>query len=114
MRTVLEIGECIAAERNSRGFTQEMLAEKIGCETNTLSRWECGTTTMKIDSLQKIACALDVSTDYLLGISRKENVFPDSLYGLDDAQREIVETTMCSLIQALKSSSELLKKSTVL
>lgn len=55
MRTVLEIGECIAAERNSRGFTQEMLAEKIGCETNTLSRWECGAITMKIDSLQKIA-----------------------------------------------------------
>lgn len=113
MRTVLEIGECIAAERNSRGFTQEMLAEKIGCETNTLSRWECGAITMKIDSLQKIACALDVSTDYLLGISRKENVFPDSLYGLDDAQRDCRNNDVL-VDSSSKSSSELMKRSTVL
>lgn len=103
MRTIMEVGECIAKKRNEEGLTQEMLAEKIGCEANTLSRWECGTTTMKIDSLQNIACALDVSADYLLGIEGKQDKLSDLVVGLTESQRLIVESTISSLIKALKS-----------
>lgn len=69
MRSIIEIGRIIAEERMKKGYSQEDLAELIGCQPNSISRWENGETTMKIDVLQKIATALDVSADKILGLS---------------------------------------------
>lgn len=69
MRSIIEIGKMIAEERMKKGYSQEDLAELIGCQPNSISRWENGETTMKIDVLQKIAEALDVSADKILGLS---------------------------------------------
>ena len=69
MRSVTEIGKIIAEERMKKGYSQEDLAELIGCQPNSISRWENGETTMKIDSLQKIAIVLGVSADEILGLS---------------------------------------------
>lgn len=69
MNSINEIGNIIAMKRMELGYTQEDLAELIGCQPNSVSRWENGETTMKIDVLQKVALALNLSTDSILGLN---------------------------------------------
>lgn len=69
MNSITEIGNIIALKRMELGYTQEDLAELIGCQPNSVSRWENGETTMKIDVLQKIALVLNLSTDSTLGLN---------------------------------------------
>jgi transcriptional regulator with XRE-family HTH domain len=53
------LGETIRAERTKAGFSQEKLAEKAGLSTVFISRVERGKESPSVDSLVKIARALD-------------------------------------------------------
>lgn len=53
-------GEQLKAIRNMKGFTQEMLAEKIGINLRQLARIEAGESFVKSDTLFKICVVLDV------------------------------------------------------
>lgn len=59
------LGRKIRAERQSRGITQEQLAEQIDISTNFMSLIENGRN-MSVEVLVKISIALGVSVDYLL------------------------------------------------
>lgn len=50
-------------------LTQEQLAQKIGTDVKQISRWESGKFAPNLETLVLIARALNVSADYLLGIS---------------------------------------------
>lgn len=63
------IAKRIRATRESLNLTQEELAEKIGMEVLQIWRYENERTTPKGDIIAKIAKALSVTTDYLLGLS---------------------------------------------
>lgn len=60
--------------RKARGLTQQQLAEKVGVSNVSLSNYERGTQMPDILTLTKIANALGVSTDALLGLTTS----PDS------------------------------------
>lgn len=47
--------------RKSKGLNQAELAEAMGCEINTISRYETGTNAPSIEHLLRLAEALDVS-----------------------------------------------------
>ena len=53
--------------RKDKGFTQESLARKANVSRSVIARYETGRTEMSIDSLVKIANALDVKVDDLIG-----------------------------------------------
>ncbi len=55
------IASRIKSVRKSKGQTQAALAEALGCETNTVSRWERGEFSPSIDQFLNIAEALGVS-----------------------------------------------------
>jgi transcriptional regulator with XRE-family HTH domain len=55
--------------RVKRGYTQESLAQALGIEKKQVSRWETGSTIPGSEKLADIARVLNVSTDYLLGLS---------------------------------------------
>lgn len=55
--------------RVKRGYTQETFAAELGVEKKQVSRWETGSTIPGSDRLAEMAKILDVSTDYLLGLS---------------------------------------------
>lgn len=55
--------------RVRNGYTQETLAEEIGTDKKQVSRWEGGVFTPNTETLIKIAQVLNVSADYLLGLS---------------------------------------------
>ena len=52
-----------------RGLTQRMLATLIGTTEQSVSRWANGNRTPYADMLYRMCNALDVSADYLLGLS---------------------------------------------
>ena len=69
MATSIEIGNAIRHYRQKNEMSQEELANKIGVDRLTVSRWECGTTPRysNLGLLDKIATALNISTYDLLG-----------------------------------------------
>lgn len=56
----------LARLRMERGMTQGQLAEKVGCLTNDISRWETGARNPSGKSLLRIAAALNCTVDELL------------------------------------------------
>ena len=69
-QTLKEVGMRIRNLRNSRDFTREVLAEKTGLSVQAISKIEDGERNFKILSLISISRALEVDTDYLLGLSK--------------------------------------------
>ncbi|MUV06847.1 helix-turn-helix domain-containing protein [Planococcaceae bacterium Storch 2/2-2] len=55
--------------RESRGYMQKYVADKIGVKSNTLSGYENGTRSPDPDIIIALADFYDVTTDYLLGNS---------------------------------------------
>ena len=64
-----ELGNKIARKRKDIGITQIEFAEMLNVTRQTVSRWEAGTVLPDIDKISDIATILNVSCDYLLGVS---------------------------------------------
>lgn len=60
------VGKNIRKFREEKGFTQDALAEKLSVTRQAVSNWECGKTEPDIDTLHKIACALEVSVEEII------------------------------------------------
>lgn len=54
---------------SQRGINQVQLSEKTGITTATISRYITGVHNPKIDYIAKMAESMDVSIDYLMGLS---------------------------------------------
>lgn len=62
----MEIGSRIRELRRKAGYTQAMLAEKIGVTTSAVGFWEVNRRQPDIVAITKIAEIFNVSTDYLI------------------------------------------------
>ena len=49
--------------RLAKGFTQEQVADKLNVNTQTVSRWECGTTLPDVLTLPVLARLYEVTVD---------------------------------------------------
>ncbi|RML91311.1 helix-turn-helix domain-containing protein [Pseudomonas savastanoi] len=73
------IGVRVRAFRKAHGFNQDQLAELVGCEKMTISRYERGVGTPNLDHLVKLCVALKISPAELLpadGISSSREHLP--------------------------------------
>lgn len=61
------IGQRITQARERTGISQAQLAERLGVTQPTVAYWERKAINIRSDVLARIAQALDVSTDELLG-----------------------------------------------
>jgi transcriptional regulator with XRE-family HTH domain len=68
------VGERIVQLRKERGYTQKELAEKIGIERPLLTDYEIGRLRLGDAILARLAIALGVSADHLLGLSEADAV----------------------------------------
>lgn len=59
----------LRSAREDRKLKQQELAEKAGLPATTISHFESGSRKPSFDNLKRLATALDVSTDYLLGLA---------------------------------------------
>ena len=64
----MEIGQSIQEARKKAKLTQKELAEKVGIATITVQQYERGVRTPKIETLQKIAQALNIDVGVLYGV----------------------------------------------
>lgn len=55
--------------RKENGYTQKVMAEKLGTTNSAICDWEKGRSEPDLEMLKKIAELFSVSTDYLVGIS---------------------------------------------
>lgn len=62
-----DFGKQLQKYRERAGYSQEKLAEKIECSTIFISYIERGIKSPSLDNLIRLANALDVSADQLLG-----------------------------------------------
>ena len=53
--------------RESRGLNQAELGDKAGMPASSIAHFETGTRKPSFDSLRRLATALEITTDYLLG-----------------------------------------------
>jgi len=56
--------------REAAGLTQQQLAQRIGVEQSTIAFWERGAKVPRSDVLPKLATALGVTIETLLGVSK--------------------------------------------
>lgn len=77
------VGGRVAQARRDRGFTQEQLAEAVGLEPVTLSRWETGHRALSLSTLASIAEVLGVSLGDLLDVTRE---VPAPAHGPEEAE----------------------------
>ena len=82
-----DFGLLLKQLREKKGLTQAQLAEKIGKEKASVSKYESNTQTPQLETMIEFAAIFNVSLDYLTGLSDKKAV---SLNELTESQIEII------------------------
>ena len=67
----LYIGDQIVSLRQAMGLSRNELAERTGIEYQTLAKYETNKRTPSAEVISHLAAFFQVSTDYLLGTSKK-------------------------------------------
>ena len=75
--------------REKRGLSQGELSNRAGLQPSAISHFETGTRKPSFDNLRRLADALDVTTDYLLGRVTDEQ----ALAGADKLHRHLDRLT---------------------
>jgi transcriptional regulator with XRE-family HTH domain len=94
-KLALQMGRAIAVRRQQKGLTQAELAELIGVEQETISRFERGATLPPLGRLSDIADALKCPLEGLLrdGSTRLEDRvqhLTNTMLGLSESDSQLV------------------------
>ena len=65
----MNLGETIQSLRKEKGFSQEVLAEKIGVSRQAVSKWESGASIPEIEKLIELSKLFGVSLHHLLQVA---------------------------------------------
>lgn len=73
--------------REEAGYSQAMLARKLGVGQSTVGMWENGQNRPQNAKLEMLSSIFNVSTDYLLGRSDERNKQQDDVWALREKVR---------------------------
>lgn len=90
-----DFGNTLKKLRLQHNFTQAQVAQNLGITKSVISAYETGLRMPSYDILIAIAKSFKVSTDYLLGVEKKQEI---DLSGL--TEQEI--SALINLIKAMK------------
>jgi len=96
----------LKAVRESRGLSQSGLAEKTGLQPSAISHFETGGRSPSFDNLRRLADALSVSTDYLIGREESPNLAGPAVSKLFRHGQHLTDEDW----QAMESMAEALAK----
>lgn len=96
---MVEFGAKLKKLRKEKNLTQKQLASLIGVQNSVISFYEVGERVPSPEITIKLATALHVSSDYLLGIEKNESV---DVSGLDEHDKMLVR----SLVDTLRSKTQ--------
>ena len=91
---MVDFGVKLKKLRLQEGLTQQQLADRIGVTKSVVSYYELQERYPSPEVLTKLALVFHVSTDFLLGIERKETI---DLTGLDDEDIITIKRLVTSL-----------------
>jgi len=102
----------IAAQRKALGFTQAVLAERLGVDTETLSRFERGKHLPSLATLERLAGILRITVAELLNEATPTPLddavlLTTWLDGLTKADRDFVITQLQETCSHLKQGSNI-------
>ena len=86
----MDFGNRLKELRKQAGLTQQQLANQIGLSKTVISYYELHTRTPSPEIIIKLAAVFHVSSDYLLGIEKKNGRTVD-VSGLTDEEVKAVE-----------------------
>lgn len=92
---MVDFGNTLKSLRLQNNMTQAQLAQKLGLTKSVISAYETGLRLPSYDILIHVAKIYNVSTDYLLGMERKQEI---DLSGLSQAEID----ALLNLIKAMK------------
>ncbi len=84
---MLDFGKRIKQLRKQKQLTQEQLAKRLWVTKSIISAYESGSRFPSLDILINLAYTLNVSTDYLLGVNKRQLL---DVSDLTDYQIEIL------------------------
>lgn len=90
---VIPLGDKLRDLRNERNLSQAQLAKRIGVNSSTVALYETGDRLPSLLRLIALSRSLGVTTDYLLGVSRKKDCCLD-VTGLTLKQIESLEAVI--------------------
>lgn len=88
--------ERLRTTREARGYTQEELGDLIGEAKLQIWRWENGKNAPNANALAKLATALNVSSDYLLGLTDSPVA---GIVGLSEKEKAVISALRIGDIQ---------------
>jgi transcriptional regulator with XRE-family HTH domain len=103
------LGDRLKERRNRLGLTQEELAHQLGMGVRQIHRYESGTNDPSSEVVVKLAQFLNVTTDYLLGLTddpHGEITFSDLS---ETEQQLIIALRDGSFAEALEAQAALMK-----
>lgn len=92
---MVDFGSTLRTLRLRENLTQSQLAQKLGVTKSVISAYETGLRLPSYDILINISRIFSVSTDYLLGLERKQEI---DLSGLTSEEID----ALLNLIKAMK------------
>jgi transcriptional regulator with XRE-family HTH domain len=99
----------LAAARELRQLTQSQLAEKSGFAPSAINHFEQGRRSPSFDNLRRLANALNVTTDYLLGRTDDPNLCgpeADKMFkGAENLSAADLET-IALMVEAMKRKNQ--------
>ena len=100
---MVEFGNKLRQLRKEKNLSQKQLAALIGVKNSIISFYELGDRVPSPAVIKKLAVALHVSSDYLLGIEKNELI---DVSGLDDADKILVR----NLVDVLRTKNTMICK----
>ncbi len=96
---MVEFGLKLRELRKQKQLTQKQLAAMINVKHSVISFYELGDRLPSPEVLKKLAAALNVSADYLLGLEKKETI---DVSGLTEKDISVVR----SLVDVLREKNQ--------
>ena len=86
---MIDFGKRLKQLRTEKRLTQKQLAAMIGVQHSVISFYEVGDRIPSVEVIIRLTAALHVSSDYLLGIEKREVL---DLSGLNAADKALLRT----------------------
>lgn len=86
---VYDFGMTLKKLRNKKRLSQEPVAKRLNLTKSSISGYENNVIMPNIDTIRAFSMLYGTTTDYLLGLEKKESIEID---GLTPRQKDIIET----------------------
>ena len=102
------LGQRIATVRKQKSLSQAALGKLVGTSGDVIGRYERGDITPSVEVVVKIASALEISLDYLVGqtsleIDQQALLRLEDISSLPEDERSIVYKVVDSLLRDFKT-----------